>query len=74
MLASSAALACRSVRWNTVTDRSFTAKDTAEQYMPHSTEYSEASPGVGAVLSALAEMLQLQRELIQLSDKVNVNI
>ena len=35
-------------------------KNTAAGYSPATTEYSEAAPGVGAVLIALAEMVAYQ--------------
>ena len=37
-------------------------KNTEEGYTPSSTEYSHASPGVGAVLIAIAEMILYQED------------
>ena len=36
-------------------------QDTEEDYAPDSTDYSKASPGVGAVLRAMAEVGLLQQ-------------
>ena len=38
-------------------------KNTEEGYTPSTTEYSQASPGVGAVLIAIAEMILHQEDL-----------
>ena len=35
-------------------------QNTQAGYSPHTTDFSHASPGVGAVLIALAEMIQFQ--------------
>ena len=38
-------------------------KNTEDGYTPSNTEYSHASPGVGAVLIAIAEMILYQEDL-----------
>ena len=40
-------------------------QNTETDYDPDSTEYSHASPGVGAVLIAIAEMILFQMEMLE---------
>ena len=39
-------------------------QNTGADYIPDNTEYSHASPGVGAVLIAIAEMIIYQMEIL----------